>query len=394
MSLAPSPSSGRGQIIIQPPYFTSSTFIHPARADVDQLIRLYSRQYVTTHPSHPFTLFKEIWASQGWTWIHFKVFDTRSREAFLRAITRLFLERLSANETPLNRCTALFGLYTLLSTQPSTSAPPLCGIGHVQVTYDLYNEILSLPNALNLEYLIPTRPHAIYVLSALLKAQVFHILPRAELHPLNPRELPREFFAQDTEPTAAELSTSGVPIPKKKGRPSKREKMKKARDSLASLDGWLTNYTHQPSYAIESTEPTLPVTTHILLSHPPITTRDIYRSQKSHFLDAIDPNYPYGVCGTSETNSGRAALARANEAVVERMKKIDEEAAAQGLEVGGEGGERTGLQRVERAAGELGDTTAAGGRAGILSLLEGAGIGESGGLPSTPAHNAGASIGV
>ncbi|KIK96258.1 hypothetical protein PAXRUDRAFT_826161 [Paxillus rubicundulus Ve08.2h10] len=392
MSLAPSPSSGRGQITIQPLYFTSSTFIHPARADVDRLIRLYSRQYVTTHPSHPFTLFKEIWVSQGWIWIHFKVFDVRSREAFLRAITRLFSERLSVNETPLSRVTALFGLYTMLCTQPSTSAPPLCGIAHVQVTYDLYNEILSLPNVLNLEYLIPTRPHAIYVLSALLKAQVFHVLPRAELHPLNPRELPREIFVQDTEPTAAEPSTSGGPMPKKKGRPSKREKMKKARDSLASLDGWLTNHTHQPSSAIESTEPALPVATHVLLSHPPITSRDIYRSQKSHLLHAIDPSYPYSVCGTSETNSGRAALGRANEAVVERLRKIDEEAAAQGLEVGGEGGERTGLQRVERAVGELGDTRTAGGRGGILGLLEGAGICESGGLLLTAA--AGVSTGV
>ncbi|KAF9229117.1 hypothetical protein BS17DRAFT_690239 [Gyrodon lividus] len=386
MSLASSPSSTRGQIIIQPPYFTSSTFIHPARADVDQLIQVYSREYAKMHPSHPFTLFKAIWVSHGWTLIHFKVFDARSREAFLRVMMRLFLERMIVNETPLNRVTALFGLYTLLNTQPSTPAPPLYAIAHVQVTCDLYDEILSLPNALNSEYLIPTRPYTIYVLSALLNAQLFQILPRSKLHPLNPRELPRERFVQDTEPWASEASTFAWDgsVPKKKGRPSKREKMKKARDSLASLDRWLdrTNYAYQPTHAAESIEPALPVTTHIILSHPPITTRDIYRSQKSNFLNAIDPNYPYSVSGTSETRSGRATLARANETMVERMKKIDEEAAAQGLEVGGEGGERTGLQRVERAARELGDATAAGGRGGILSLLEG------GGLPSNATHDA------
>ncbi|KAF9244550.1 hypothetical protein BU15DRAFT_71525 [Melanogaster broomeanus] len=378
MSLAPSPSSSRGQIIIQPPYFTSSTFIHPAREDIDQLIQLYCHQYAKTHPTHPFTLFKEIWVSQGWTWIHFKVFDARSREAFLRVVIRLFLERISANETPLNRVTALFGLYTMLSTQPSTSAPPLHAFAHVQVTRDVYDEILSLPNTLTSEYLMPIRPYAISVLSALLKAQRFHVLPGADLHPLNPRELPREIFVQDIEPGTVEPSTSASSglASKKKGRPSKRSKTKRARDSLASLDRWLdcTNYTYQSSHAAGSTEPALVVTTHILLSHSPVTTRDNYRSQKSYLLDAIDPNFPYSVPGTSETSTGREALARANEAVVERMKKIDDEASAQGLEVGGEGGERTGLQRVERGARELGDTAARGGRGGILGLLEGAGI--------------------
>jgi hypothetical protein len=43
-------------------------------------------------------------------------------------------------------------------------------------------------------------------------------------------------------------------------------------------------------------------------------------------------------------------------------------AAEKGLEVGGEGGESTGLGRVERAVGEL-----AQGKPGMLGLTEGAG---------------------
>ena len=48
------------------------------------------------------------------------------------------------------------------------------------------------------------------------------------------------------------------------------------------------------------------------------------------------------------------------------MRRIDRMAAERGLEVGGEGGERTGLARVEKAV------TSHGG--GLLNLLEGAGL--------------------
>lgn len=92
MSVASSPSSSRGEIILQPAYFTSSAFVHAARADVDCLIQEYSQQYTRSAHSRirPFTLFKEVWQRQGWTWIQFKVFDTRSRAAFLRVVMRLF----------------------------------------------------------------------------------------------------------------------------------------------------------------------------------------------------------------------------------------------------------------------------------------------------------------
>ena len=49
-------------------------------------------------------------------------------------------------------------------------------------------------------------------------------------------------------------------------------------------------------------------------------------------------------------------------------------AAEKGLEVGGEGGEKTGLKRVERAVDELRQRN---GSSGILGLLEGAGLGTS-----------------
>ena len=69
-------------------------------------------------------------------------------------------------------------------------------------------------------------------------------------------------------------------------------------------------------------------------------------------------------------------MMRANDAVLARLRKIDEMAAEQGLEVGGEGGEMTGLARVERAVREHREGLS---RGGILNLLDGAGVDMSAG---------------
>jgi hypothetical protein len=71
-----------------------------------------------------------------------------------------------------------------------------------------------------------------------------------------------------------------------------------------------------------------------------------------------------------EECGGVEALERANLEVLGRLKKIDAMAAERGMEVGGEGGELTGLGRVERAAAE--------GGIGILGLSQGAGLSEGG----------------
>ncbi|KAF8445790.1 hypothetical protein L210DRAFT_3528444 [Boletus edulis BED1] len=283
MSVAPSPSSGRGEIILQPAYFTSSSFVHAARADIDSLLQLYSHQY-TPSTSHPFTLFKDIWQAQGWPWIHFKVFDARSRVAFLKVVMRLFSEHIRGGEPPLNRAAALFGLYTIFSTQPSISAPPLYSAAQVQVTCDLYQDIVMLPDALDAEFLRPIRPHVVYVQSKLLQAQAFHILPRAETHPLNPRALPREVVVED-----AEATTSTAQGRKKKGRPSRRERIKKARDSLVALDGWRED----------------------VLGSQPSVARARYVMAKSALMDAIG-----GDAGWERT------MRDANAMVVERMETV------------------------------------------------------------------------
>ncbi|KAH0838180.1 hypothetical protein J3R83DRAFT_6431 [Lanmaoa asiatica] len=291
MSVAPSPSSSRGEIILQPAYFTSSAFVHPARADVERLIQEYSQQYTSSAHSrnHPFTLFKEIWQRQGWTWIQFKVFDTRSRAAFLRVVMRLFSERIGDGETSLSRVAALFGLYTILRTQPSTSAPSLYSTTQIEVTCDVYEEILMLPNALDGEFLLPVRPHVVYVQSNLLQAQVFQILPHAEMHPLSPRALPREVVVEDIEVTPT-LTAEGR---KKKGRPSKRERTKKARDCLVALERWCGGGDERDEDAWSA-------------------TRSRYLVEKSALLNVVGRDERWD-----------AALRKANEVVVERMATIE-----------------------------------------------------------------------
>ena len=90
MSLAPTPSAARGDLVLQPPFFTSSLFVDPFRADIEQLINTFVQEYVD-HATKPFALFKRIWQEQGWTYMHLKIFDTRTRHTYLTVACRLFI---------------------------------------------------------------------------------------------------------------------------------------------------------------------------------------------------------------------------------------------------------------------------------------------------------------
>lgn len=221
-------------------------------------------------------------------------------------------------------------------------------------------------------------PYASQVLSALTNAKVFYILPVSEIGPYNPRVLPREVYIEDVDESAERDSLtapleSGVDpqvpgmnstggdavttkVPKKKGRPSKRDIAKRAKEAVAGLDRWLerTDSVGQVASAGPSR-----ARGQALLSHAPTASRANYGVQKARVLGALLER---------EEGNGVEALERANLAVLGRLKKIDAMAAEKGLEVGGEGGELTGLGRVERAAGELA-------MGGILGLSQGAGRG-------------------
>jgi hypothetical protein len=94
MSVVPGPSASRGGIIVQPPYFTSSLYVDRCREDIETLVQEFSQKY-HEHSAHSFSLFKSIWVSSGWQWMHFKVFDAYARDAFLRVTIRLFMGTFS-----------------------------------------------------------------------------------------------------------------------------------------------------------------------------------------------------------------------------------------------------------------------------------------------------------
>ena len=156
-TICPAPSASRGEVILQPTYFTSSIFVKALRQDINNLLITYVEQFSNTQTPQPFALFKTTWCSQGWQWMHFMVFDNRARESFLDVISRLFLgtsscaqvhfypftrpinlERVVESETLL-RAVALFGFYTFYYTQPTGTAPVLSHITRIAIPLGAYN---------------------------------------------------------------------------------------------------------------------------------------------------------------------------------------------------------------------------------------------------------------
>jgi hypothetical protein len=92
MQPAPSPSTGRGDVVLQPAFFTSILYVQPLRDDVSTLTDQFRKQYFLRDSAiSPFSVFKQLWRSQGWKWLHFRVFDDRARETFLLVTTRIFV---------------------------------------------------------------------------------------------------------------------------------------------------------------------------------------------------------------------------------------------------------------------------------------------------------------
>lgn len=244
---------------------------------------------------------------------------------------------------------------------------------------DQYELLLETPKAVS-----PIlAPYASQVLSALINAKAFYVLPVSGLGSYNPLVLPREVYIEDVDETSQrdtralplepefdpsvpglsstqEVTTTPIRVPKKKGRPSKRDMAKRAKEAIAGLDRWLDRTDSVSRVASGTGTGPSRARGDALLSHAPTVSRANYRVQKARVLGALL---------VREGGEGVEALERANMAVLARLKKIDAMAAEKGMEVGGEGGVLTGLGRVERAVGEL----RGGGKGGILGLSEGAG---------------------
>ncbi|KAJ7630780.1 hypothetical protein FB45DRAFT_916538 [Roridomyces roridus] len=290
--------SSRGHVVLQPAYFTSSIYVKALRDDITTLVHTFHERYQQDN-TKPFALFKTLWNGQGWKWMHFRVFDSRTRETFLSTTIRLFLERMVKTEAPFTRTVALFALYTFFNTQPTSSAPTLYTLSNIPIPVDHYNSLIVLPTALTTAHLAPLQPFASYAIGSLVNASVFHLLPSSELGALNPREVPREIFVEEG------LIDSNQP--KKKWHTSKRDKVIKARTALDAVGRSL----EQASPAPEARRTALR-----------------YEEQKGRLLREI---------GSDATN-----LREASEGVAQRLREAQEE---QGENVQA----WAGLARVETA---------------------------------------------
>lgn len=157
MTTSPAPQVTRGDLTLQPSYFTSSLFVYPLREDITNLTQIYSTKYAQSDRAQPFALFKGIWNEQGWTWLHLRVFDARAREKFLEVVFRLFIganntiitlhackltrtvtERLVSTSHPIEKVVAIFGIYTFYFSQPSTSGPSLYSLKHIPIPIGMF----------------------------------------------------------------------------------------------------------------------------------------------------------------------------------------------------------------------------------------------------------------
>ncbi|KAF8642031.1 hypothetical protein AX16_009752 [Volvariella volvacea WC 439] len=341
---APSPS--RGELALQPNYFTSSLFVKPFKDDIVTLIHAYHELYSKGANVQPFPLFKEVYTAHGWVWLHFKVIERRGREAFLQTVTRLLLERMVRTEPPFIRVVVLFALYTFFYTQPKETHPPLHFITNIAIPLDLFASLRSLPETLTTSFLLPFGSAVSHILSKFFGDNVFALLPSSEFGALNPRTLPREVLVDEVSPFLAEEIGQ-----KKKGHPSRRERARKSRIALSGLDKWLKSSAH-----ISSTSPSgnaSDATRSADLS----ASLNTYHTYKTSVLDYLEFSHVNG------TGAGTLALERANHQVLARLR-----AAQDATQREPSGRTQYGIDRVEQVVKAMQDHDPAH-RGGLLSLL-------------------------
>lgn len=196
--------------------------------------------------------------------------------------------------------------------------------------------------------LLPLQPYVSHILERLVKSESFHIIPSSDLSAFNPRQLPRELYVDSLS------SESNSQIAKKAGRPSKRDKAKKAKAALDGIDKWM----HKTSVSTESGSATSQPT-HYLLTQPPAQTLTEYQAQKSNVLEAIrfPPENPL---------DGHPAMEQVSNEVLERLTQL-QMAEAPRLKPDAS---LSGKTRAERAVKEMKEK----GGYGLIGLLEGSGI--------------------
>jgi hypothetical protein len=100
MRATPSSSAKKGEVVLQPAFFTSSLFVNPFRDDIAALSQAYADAWgLRAIEGRPFAVFKDVWNEFGWPWLHLKTLEDRSRDCFLEVVMRLFLGALAFSIT-------------------------------------------------------------------------------------------------------------------------------------------------------------------------------------------------------------------------------------------------------------------------------------------------------
>ncbi|KAL1738339.1 hypothetical protein HDZ31DRAFT_51157, partial [Schizophyllum fasciatum] len=252
-----------------------------------------------------FRVFREVWSAEGWPFLHYRVFDNRSREIFLTITLRVFLLAVDTTKRLEDRTVACFSLCTFFDTQPTKCSPSLLSVDRIPVTRDHYTTLLELPRSLTEAYQ-PLQPPAAFVLASLVRRQVFYILPHSGLCPYNPRSLPREIYADASSPIDPREVGQRKP-----GRPSKREQNQRAKV------GWQTLVTCLNTTTVPPSRPSA-TSTHELVARPPGSSAQ-YHADKTALLRALD-----------EDTTARTLVAEASREALSRMEQIrDDTNAAQ-----------------------------------------------------------------
>ncbi|TFK30805.1 hypothetical protein FA15DRAFT_32833 [Coprinopsis marcescibilis] len=341
MALYVAPSPTRPDPVLHPSYFTSSLYTESLRNDIKLLTSTFRTRFLQDTAKPAFPLFKDIWSSHGWKWIHLRVLNDKSRERSQHVTCRLLIENIVQSEDALTQAAALFALYSFYNTQPNDTTPSLWQLSYIPITTDDLIHIYSLPERLQAPNLRSARLSVLYILRQMDIKQTFLLLPESRTSPHSPTNLPRERYVPQ-----GDVLLSEAPVAKKRGRPTKNEKTKRLRAHIGDLDGWL-----------DQTEQLVETSSGATTLNP----LDDYKRSKLALLSLIDPPD----AGLSE---GQVVIANANAQVLDRLKE------ARTLLSDGDTTmvPRDGTGGIERVENALQDMARGSGR-GVLSLLDGSG---------------------
>ncbi|KAF6766563.1 hypothetical protein DFP72DRAFT_1089079 [Ephemerocybe angulata] len=344
MSLYPAPSPRHAEPTIQPSYFTSSLYTEALREDISDLVAEFQEQYTANASEAPFSVFKRTWRAQKWHLLQLRVFDDRTPSWDIK--TSHDLEKTKTCEPLFTRATTLLALYTFYSTQPLETIPAIWHLKHIPIPIDHLRDLQTIADSLDTSDFASLRRPAAYVLRFLREGNVFLILPNSNLHPENPRSLPRETYLDH-----GRIASADAPATKKKGRPTKNDKTRKMKSAMHNLEGWLDKT--RPFVEL----PPPAVGTSASASAAPKV--EGYKLIKAELLDLMATEGP--------GSEGHAAILKANEFILQRLKEVREVVPHDDDSV--EDSSSAGIGRVELAVEDL----ERGLNRGVLDLLEGSG---------------------